>query len=99
MYKTIILPLAQIDILDAASWYNSRQKGLGGKFTKAIREKVTFIKKNPKASVVRYDKVRTAVLDRFPFMIHYTVDDSKKEILISAVLNTSRDPGIWTTRT
>jgi len=32
MYKVLILPLAKIDVKEAADWYNSRQEGLGKKF-------------------------------------------------------------------
>lgn len=98
MYKVIILPLAKEDIKDAALWYNSKQKGLGKRFTALVREKVAFIKQNPKACVVRYDNVRTAVLTVFPLMIHYTVDENDETIVISAVLHTSRNPDIWNER-
>ncbi len=69
MYKAIILPLAKLDISETASWYNSKQKGLGKRFTNEVRSKVLFIRKNPKAVTVRYDDTRCAVLDVFPFMI------------------------------
>jgi hypothetical protein len=39
--------------------------------------------------------VRTAVLDVFPFMIHYLIDEPGKKIVIIAVLHTSRNPEIW----
>jgi hypothetical protein len=31
-------------------------------------------------------------------MIHYTVDDEKKLVIVSAVLSTHPDPDIWTER-
>jgi len=40
MYKTIILPLAKEDILEAAKWYNKQQEGPGKRFTAEVREKV-----------------------------------------------------------
>jgi len=98
MYKAIILPLAKEDIREAARWYSKKQKGLGEKFANEIREKVHFIRQNPKASNVRYDGVRTAVLNVFPFMVHYTIDENNKTIIVSAVLHTSRNPEIWKNR-
>jgi hypothetical protein len=77
--------------------YESKQKGLGKKFTFQVRQKIDFIKKNPDAFAIRYDDIRTAVLDVFPFMIHYTIDKSFKTFIISSVLHTSRDPEIWNT--
>jgi hypothetical protein len=48
--------------------------------------------------VVRYDEMRTVVLSIFPFMIHFAIDDSKKTVIISAVLHTSRNPEEWKNR-
>ncbi len=98
MYKVIILPLAKEDIKEAALWYNKQQAGLGKRFTAVVREKVHFIRQNPNAVNIRYNTVRTAVLDVFPFMVHYTVDEDKKTIIISAVLHTSRNPDMWKKR-
>jgi plasmid stabilization system protein ParE len=42
--------------------------------------------------------VRTVVLNHFPFMIHYTIDENDKAIIIAAILHTSRDPRIWKNR-
>jgi plasmid stabilization system protein ParE len=95
MYKSIILPLAKQDIREAVRWYNDRQIGLGKRFSEQLRKTVHFIRRNPRAVAVRYDNVRTAILDVFPYMVHFTVDDEKATIVISAVLSTSRSPNIW----
>ena len=34
MYKAVILPLAKLDIKEAAKWYNDKQSGLGKRFTR-----------------------------------------------------------------
>ena len=98
MYKTVILPLAKEDIREVALWYNAKQKGLGKRFLSEVREKVFSLRQNPQTAGVRYDHLRTTVLSIFPFMIHYTINENSKTIIISAVLHTSRNPGIWTKR-
>src|SRR5690554_7444921 len=80
MYKPTILPLAKEDIKEAAHWYNTKKKGLGKRFTKAVRAEVKYICKNPKSLSIRYDDTRCAVLDVFPFMIHYTIEESQKTV-------------------
>jgi plasmid stabilization system protein ParE len=95
MYKVIILPIAKQDIKEAATWYNKKQKGLGKRFTLQIRQKISLIKQEPFIAATRYNEVKTAVLDVFPYMVHYTIDESKKLIIISAVLHTSRNPDMW----
>ncbi|RLD53267.1 MAG: type II toxin-antitoxin system RelE/ParE family toxin [Bacteroidetes bacterium] len=98
MYKTIILPLAKQDIKEAANWYNKQNRGLGKRFTKEIRNKVKFIKNNPKAIAVRYDDIRAAVVDGFPFMIHFRIEENLKLVVIPAVYHTSQNPSIWERR-
>lgn len=98
MYKVVILPLAKKDVKDAADWYNSRQQGLGKRFTFHVRKKINLIKSEPFIYVNRYDEVKTAILDAFPFMIHYSVENSDKLITISAILHTSLNPDIWGSR-
>lgn len=95
MYRAIVLPFAKKDIREAALWYEEKQTGLGKRFTEQVRENISFITKNPKACNVRYDNVRTAVLRVFPFMIHYTIDEYNKNVIVSAVLHTSSNPETW----
>jgi len=40
MYKSVTLPLAKEDILDAARWYNKQSQGLGRRFTEEVRDSV-----------------------------------------------------------
>ena len=95
MYKAQNLPPAKQDIKNSAIWYNEKQHGLGKKFTAEVRKKVKFIQQNPKAIAIRYDDTRTAVVDVFPFMIHFPIEKNKNRIDISAVYHTSQNPNIW----
>tara|TARA_R110002072_G_scaffold260722_1_gene419198 strand:+ start:1090 stop:1305 length:216 start_codon:yes stop_codon:yes gene_type:complete len=47
MHKAIILPLAKLDISEAAAWYQSKQIGLGKRFIQEVRSTVLHIRKNP----------------------------------------------------
>lgn len=98
MYKAIILPLAQLNIKEAAHWYNKQQKGLGKRFTARVREKVHFIKHNPNTVFTRYGNTKTAVVDVFPFMIHFSVNEPNKLVIVSAVFHTSINPDNWKKR-
>lgn len=70
-YKLIILKAAKADIREAFRWYNEIQEGLGNRFTKAVREEFGIIKRNPLIYEIRYDDIRTAITNRFPYMIHF----------------------------
>lgn len=95
MYQSVILPAAKEDIRSAAKWYNEKQNGLGRRFTQLIRKKLSFIERNPEASVNRNKNVRTANLDVFPFLIHYQIDDEREQIVVLAVFHTSLNPEKW----
>lgn len=98
MYQIIILPLAKQDIKQHVKSYNERQKGLGLKFSKAIRHEVKFISRNPLSIVNRYKEIHTCVVETFPFMIHYFIDESIKYVVITAVFHTKQSPSIWDER-
>lgn len=84
MYKALILPLAKEDIREAARWYNQQRPGLGNRFTREVRGIVKYIKQNPHACNIRYSQVRTALIKVFPFMLHYTVDEDSKTVIVLA---------------
>ncbi len=98
MHKAIILPLAKQDIKEAANWYNERQSGLGRRFTLHVRQKIHFVKQNSKAAPLRYSNVRTAVLDVFPYMVHFVLDEENMTVIVSAVLSTYQNPDVWNER-
>lgn len=98
MYRAVILPLAKQDIKKAAAWYESKQKDLGKRFVKEVRREVLFVRQKPEATTVRYDDIRCAVLEVFPFMIQFTVDDGLKLVVVSAVFHTSLSPDVWAQR-
>ena len=97
MYKILILPVAKQDIREAAVWYSEQQDGLGKRFITDVRKNIKLLKNKPYLHAIRYDDVRASVLPVFPFMVHYSVDESQKSIIIYAVLHTSRNPDMWKT--
>jgi hypothetical protein len=76
-------------------WYNKKQRGLGSRFFKAVKEQITRIKKNPYTISVRYDDIRCAKVKKFPYLVHFGIFQDLKIIKVMAVLSTYRDPIIW----
>lgn len=90
MYQAVWLPEAQADVYEAACWYDSRQKGLGKQFTADVRRNVGGLCEHPEMVAIRYDHTRCALLDRFPFVIHFVVESETKRLVITAVFHMSR---------
>ena len=80
-------------------YYNSLVDGLGLRFKKNLLAAIKILKLNPVYNSFRYDEVRFAIVKKFPYAIHYTIDQTKNIIKIQAVLGFSQNPDInWMIR-
>ncbi|MEO9803277.1 MAG: type II toxin-antitoxin system RelE/ParE family toxin [Reichenbachiella sp.] len=95
-YELIIKPAAEQDLIEIAQWYESQSAGLGKRFLEAIEVKVLFIESNPELYQKRYKEVRFALVKRFPYAIHYTIESQK--VYVHAVLSTYKDSIVWKER-
>jgi plasmid stabilization system protein ParE len=92
-YKIKIFPLALSDIQDATNWYNKQSSGLGKHFQKQVLKQISKLNLNANIYAIRYNNIRCMVIKKFPFMVHYLIEND--QVLIFAVLHTSRNPKIW----
>lgn len=96
-FSVVIDPGAIQDIQQAINYYDEQQPGLGVRFEAALNKHLTTLQKNPFYRV-RYDNVRCLPLRKFPYMVHFTVDESQKIVAIRAVFHTSLSPKNWKER-
>lgn len=88
---------AEDDLLEAYVWYEQQRTGLGEEFLESTDKARHAIILHPQAYSVRHKKkVRSFIVDRFPFLILYVLE--KKEVNVVAVFNTSRDLQTWKKR-
>ncbi|MFN7675366.1 type II toxin-antitoxin system RelE/ParE family toxin [Flavobacterium sp.] len=97
IYKLKIFPKAKSDLSEISSWYEDIQKGLGKRFLKNVSLEMKVVKSNPISFQIRYDTTRVVLIKKFPYLIHYEIIDN--EILIKAVIHTSRDTKNWKNKT
>lgn len=95
-YNLLILSLAEQDIKEINFQYKLVNKTLAEKFIIALKKEVSIIHKNPNLYQVRYDSLRMAKIDKFPYVIHFEI--YSEIIVINAVYHTSRDSKIWLNR-
>ncbi|MEQ1675817.1 MAG: hypothetical protein ABL876_03880 [Chitinophagaceae bacterium] len=94
-FKLSFTPAATAHIIQIAAWYNEQNKGLGSRFKSNLKTELAEIKKNPFTRSFRYDSVRFAVVKKFPYAAHYTVDEANNFIVIHAVFGFKEDPEKW----
>jgi mRNA-degrading endonuclease RelE of RelBE toxin-antitoxin system len=86
------------DIQDATDWYNEQLEGLGTRFQKQVKTQINSLEKNAAFHAVRYKKVRCMLIKKFPFMVHYSLDETLSLVEVFAVIHTRRNPKIWEER-
>lgn len=94
-YKVRLLPDAYLDIREVIDWYNNAKRGLGKKFYQSLKSKLETISRNPFHFQVSYRDARNAMIDKFPYQIHFRVEDLERSVIVFAITHTSRNPIIW----
>ena len=81
----------EIDLENAITYYEIRSKKVSMQFKQGVRKKLLSLKKSPLTGSVRYDDVRLARIERFPYAIHFTVDYSLRLVYIRALFSDFQD--------
>ncbi|MCR4032775.1 MULTISPECIES: hypothetical protein [Flavobacterium] len=90
-YKTVILPRAKLEVDETAFYYESLKKGLGKLFYKEFKNYALTLKTFPFFEE-KYNIVRMLPLKKFPYTIHFTVNEDEKIVSIQAVISNYQDP-------
>jgi ParE toxin of type II toxin-antitoxin system, parDE len=83
------------DIQEITDWYNIQLKGLGTRFQIQVISQINSLKSNPHTCSIKYDDMRCILIKKFPFLVHYSIDETNLIVSIYGVLHTSRNPQIW----
>ncbi len=94
--RTFVRPEAQADIREAATWYETREAGLGLRFVGEVRESLQRIADSPLRFPIIDQDVRRALLHRFPYSIYFVNEPEATAII--AVLHQHRRPASWKSR-
>jgi len=85
-------PEAIEELQTIITYYDSLRAGLGIEFMIEFEKQIQQISANPFTRAIRYLEVRFALIDRFPYAIHYVIRESKQVIVVQTVLSTFKDP-------
>lgn len=96
--KYRLLPMVETDLAESVDRYFLQQPGLEEKFLHEVDRTFEKIVLNPLLYAVKRKhkgiQLRTVLLDIFPYLIVYFIDESKSIVVIAAVWHTSRNPKI-----
>lgn len=92
-FKLQILTRAKLEINETALYYEEKSKGLGKLFYLEFKKYSNTLKTFPFFEE-KYNIVRTLPLKKFPYTIHFTVDEINKIVSVQAVTSNYQDPNI-----
>jgi len=96
MKPIIFLPPAEEEMLEAASYYESKAENLGRRYIFEIERSKNIIINNPELYPILKYNIRRCIVRRFPYGILYKIDP--KEIVIVAIMHLNRKPDYWLNR-
>ena len=89
-------PLAEIESEEATLYYEDRAEGLGLRYVDELNKAFDHIIQFPEAWPLVGSSVRKIGLNRFPFLVIYSIEE--KYLLVLAVAHTRRKPFYWKDR-
>lgn len=86
------------DIQKANRWYEEQLPGLGERFQSQVIHQINSLKSNYLIYTIRYKNVRCMKIKKFPYLVHFRIDQENSIVEIFGVFHTSRSPKIWLKR-
>lgn len=91
--KLEIHPAATLEYLRSIGWYERESEGLGGRFEKAILDRLELLLANPVRGTKRWRNYREIRVDgTFPFLIVFRHFPEEDLLYVSAIFHTTRHP-------
>lgn len=91
MYTVLVEDRASEEIQKGMEFYDEQVQGLGARFKDAVDKEFSALAQNPFYQI-RYNDIRCKPVKKFPFLIHFQVNETEKIVLVFAVIGTSTDP-------
>ena len=96
MKRVTYLSVAEVELAEAAQYYDEQQPSLGRDFLDAVRVATAAIQRNPELWAFYEKPVRAYRVQPFAYRLLYR--ELPDRIQIVAVAHVSRRPGYWKTR-
>jgi plasmid stabilization system protein ParE len=96
MIRLIVRPAAEADLMDAQTWYATRDGALADKFVDEVRATLRRVREIPR-QFPEIGGARRALLHRFSYAVYFVLPDNDRAIVV-AILHQSRTPAAWKSR-
>ena len=87
---------AEIDLFEAALWYETEREGLGFDFDTEVHHTLDRIAENRMLFPVIGRNIRRAIVDRFPYGVFFI--EHEEDRIVIGILHLHRAPETWRAR-
>ena len=94
-FKIVFNDIFFKDVELVSNYYSEISQQVKDKFALSINEQVKVIKSNPFVKSLRYDDVRLAQISKFPYAIHYSIDEKENIVEIHRLLSYYQSTDNW----
>lgn len=94
--KLVVRAGVEAEVIDAATWYEEKDRALAARFAREFRSALTRIVGNPLQYQIVEGEMRRAPIAGFPYGLLYVASDD--EIVILSCFHGRRDPARWRER-
>lgn len=95
-FELLLSDESRLDIFEAFIWYEEQREGLGRDFELCLEAGLNKIQQDPLSFQTRYEMIRVHFIDRFPYGIHYLVENTS--IKVFGIFHMHKNPSDWTNR-
>ncbi len=89
-FRLVILDEVFAELNEAALYYEERQDSLGLALLEEFESALIRISKNPESFQKKYKNFRQSLLNRFPYLVLFEIDESS--VVIYRFINARRHP-------
>jgi len=94
--RLVIRREAELDIEEAAGWYEDERPGLGGRFTGELDRLFDRIEQSPLHFPAVGEGARRGLLHKFPYSVYFLLEH--QTVIVLAVVHQRRHPDTWKQR-
>ena len=87
------------DIQEITEWYNQQQANLGNRFKNTALSQINKLIKTPHKHAIRYKEIRCMLVKKFPYLVHFYINEETDTVEVLALISTFRNPKIWGEKT
>lgn len=91
-FKVVINNQVTNEIQEAVDYYKEKQPSLGIRFYNAAKKTLKSLENDALLYQEKYKSVRCLEVKRFPYLIHYKVNEKSKIVHVYALICTYKNP-------